>query len=351
MSRKAKSIHRRAAGSANRPLLLRRWWAKVPQERRRAAAGIARRVVLLGALVALVGSGMKWLEAHVLTGLQDPPNAPVRVQLNPRPGWMPAELARSISRSLVYEGARYGDKDLSERVYHLATANPWVRGVRAVRKYHDVGGRCVVRVQGEFRQPVALAAWKGRYYFVDEQGVRLGDSGRCSQVPQWVASIPTPGGGSARRVYFAERSHVPAGARAWRKHYMIIELNDKLDPAAPALGKPWDSKALRAGLRLVKLLASRRYARQITRLDVRNYAGRVSKNLEYLGFWSGRTYIKFGRFPHPDGVDWVVPPQRKMANLDRYVALHDGRLAGTAGLDLQIDNLNDSTYGMRPEGR
>ena len=56
--------------------------------------------------------------------------------------------------------------------------------------------------------------------------------------------------------------------------------------------------------------------------------------------------MRFGRFPYPNG-DWEVPTDRKMYNLDTYVADQRGYLAGTAQyVDLRGDQLrfrpNDS---------
>ena len=347
MSRKTKAIRKATSYCTNQPSVVRRWWAGLGDEHKRAVARTTARIFLLVVLVAAVAGGMKWLEALVLSSQEISDSPRVTVQLDGRPAWMPLRLARGISQSLVDDRARYEDDGLAERVYRKAAGEPWIRGVKGVRKYRDENGRPVVRVQCEFRRPAAIAAWKGRCYYVDTEGVRLPDSPHRPQVPRWTASVADPSGGPNRRANFIELSHVPRGAQPWRIHYLVIELNDELDPPGPAVGKPWNCKALRAGLKLVDLLAGRKYARQITRVDVRNYAGRVLRNLEHLGFWAGGTYIKFGRFPHSDGVDWVVSPERKMANLDRYVAQRDGKLAGAGRVDLQIDNLNESTYGAR----
>lgn len=347
MSRKTKAIRKASSYGTNQPSVVRRWWAGLGDEHKRAVARTTARIFLLVVLVVAVAGGMKWLEALVLSSREISDSPHVTVQLDGRPAWMPLKLARGISQSLVDSRVRYEDDGLAERVYRKAAGEPWIRRVKGVRKYRDENGRPVVRVQCEFRRPAAIAAWKGRYYYVDTEGVRLPDSPHRPQVPRWTASVADPSGGPDRRANFIELSHMPRGARPWRIHYLVIELNDELDPPAPAVGKPWNCKALSVGLRLVDLLGGRKYARQITRVDVRNYVGRVSRNLEHLGFWAGRTYIKFGRFPHSDGVDWVVSPERKMANLDRYVAQRDGRLTGAGRVDLQIDNLNESTYGAR----
>jgi len=60
---------------------------------------------------------------------------------------------------------------------------------------------------------------------------------------------------------------------------------------------------------------------------------------------SGRTDIRFGRFPTADGLDYCIRPQRKLQYLDEYVRAHDGRLAGiNAYIDLRYDTLYVSHY-------
>ena len=64
----------------------------------------------------------------------------------------------------------------------------------------------------------------------------------------------------------------------------------------------------------------------------------------YAQVGSGRrTAVVFGRFPLPDGLDYCVDPQDKLARLDAYVARNGGRLAGVRdSIDLQYDTVQQN---------
>jgi len=289
---------------------------------------------------------MKWLESHVQATTSSVRNAPVRLQTDARPQWMPAELAYKITRCLAPKRtAKYCDEGLTDRVLQQARSNPWVKAVQSVQKARDATGKPFVRVECDFRRPAALAAWQQWLYFVDDHGVRLSDSERDPHVPRWTAVIPNPGGKGRRRVNFVELADMPANVRPQKIHYVGIELHGELDPPAPEAGERWETKALATGLRLARLLKTRVYFNQIQRVDARNYGGRLSLVAPHLSFYAGSTTIKFGRFPHPDGVDHNVSIRQKMAKLDRHVARYNGRLAGTPDLDLRIEDPHESEYG------
>jgi len=305
-------------------------------------AGMLRmvmRVIVLCLIVVAVGWGMKWLEAHVRSTTSSIRNTPVRLQLSGRRVWMPSELAYRIARSFATNSkARYDDADLTDTIAARAVANPWVRKVLFVRKARDAGGKPFVRVACEFRKPAAMVAWRKRFYFVDEHGVRLKDSRKKPEVPRWTAIVPGHEGKKARQENFIELADVPTNAKPWRIHYIIIELDGEMDPPAPRPGELWDTKALEAGLRLTSLLQTRKYGQQITRVDARNYAGRRSTVAPHLSFSAGNSDFKFGRFPHLDGIDYNVSTRQKMKALDDHVARYRGRLAGTPGLNLQLED-------------
>jgi len=308
---------------------------------------MALRIILLCLIVAAVGWGMKWIESHVQATTSSARNTPVRLQTASRPGWMPSELAYKIARSFAPKrSAKYNDEGLTDWVLQRAESNPWVKEVKSVKKARNAKGKPFVRVDCEFRKPAAMVVWQRWFYFVDDEGVRLSDSQRDPQVPRWTAVIPGHGGRGARRANFIELADVPANSKLRRIHYVIIELDGELDPPAPEAGQKWDTKALTAGLRLARLLKTRKYFRQVTYVDTRNFGGRRSLVAPHLSFSAGNSNFKFGRFPHPDGVDYNVSIRQKMENLDRHVARHNGRLAGTPDLNLQLEDPYDSGYGQ-----
>jgi hypothetical protein len=340
MARKTRKTYKRTSRKSARPSFIHRWWDSVGSERKGEALRMIMRVVVLCAIVFAAGWAMTRLETRVRETANSKLNAPVRLEVSGKPSWMPAELAYRIAKSFATKKtARYDDANLSDTITAQARANPWVRTVRSVRKARDASGRPFVRVDCEFRKPAAMVAWRKRFYFVDDQGVRLRDSRRVPEVPRWTAIIPGRDGKKDRQEDFIELADVPTSAtnaKPWRIHYIVIELDAQMDPPAPRPGAIWDSKALREGLKLASVLKTRKYAREFDRVDARNYAGRRSGVAPHLSFSAGNSDFKFGRFPHASGYHYNVSTRRKMKALDNYAAKYHGRLAGSPGMDLRL---------------
>jgi len=353
MPRKTKTTRKRSSRKkAQDTSMLRRWWESISLEHKAGALQVAIRVIALGLIVIAVGCGMKKLESHVRDTTSTNMNTPVRLQVATRPAWMPAELAYRIARSFAVKGAaRYDDVDLTRNIAARAQANPWVRRVRSVRKARDASGRPFVRVDCEFRRPAAMVARGKEYYFVDEYGVRLRDSIRNPEVPRWTAILPAHDGEKARQEDFIEYADVPVYTKPWRIHYIIIELDERMDPPAPLPGQVWDTEALTAGLKLTALLRTRSYARDFDRVDVRNYAGRISTVAPHLSFSVGDSNFPFGRFPHVEGYHYNVSTKQKMQTLDNHAAKYGGRLAGAPGIDLQFEHNYDDRSSRQSTSR
>ena len=299
------------------------------------------KLLLAAGIIIPVGVAMKALEQHVLR-LDGAPSAPVCARLVGRPAWMPATLAAEISRTLVPAGAVLSQPDLAQRVYARAVASPWIKSVRCVRKRRAANRRmAAVEVFAEYHRPVARVQAGRGYAYISDAGVRL----PAGQVPKYEAAVAAYAGAPVRLRTYIRRREIPPGVRARTVHYIIIY---GVRGPLPEVGQAWQEVALTDGLRLVKLVNSRKYARQITVVDVRNHTGRIDSNAPHLRMYAqtGRghsTDIRFGRFPVPGGGDYVVLPQRKLSYIDRYVAGNGGRLAGiNTYLDLRYDQLHVS---------
>ncbi len=337
MSRKAGKTHKRISRKAHKPSFMRRWWDGVSLERKVGATQVVLRIILLAGILVAAGWGMEWLESHVRSTTSSTRNTPVRLQVGVRPSWMPAELSYRIATSFALDTpSSYDDAELTDAIAAQASLNPWVRKVRSVQKSRDSNGRPLVRVDCEFRKPAAMVAWGKRYFFVDDYGVRLRDR----DVPRWTAVIPGRNGRKARQETFIEIADVPINTRRWGIEYVLIELDNRMDPAPPAPGEVWDTEALVGnGLRLTALLKTlnvRKGAPQGFRVDARNYAGRRSTVAPHLAFWAGDSYFKFGRFPEKR-FHYNVSVDHKMEVLRNHIARHNGMLAGAPDLDLQLD--------------
>lgn len=353
MSRKTQKVVRKQSKSKSdsQPGAIHTWWVGLPNDTRQSLmrgslyglGGIALLVLAIWAMCRLEGYALDngRQQAQIL-----------QIRFTDQPDWMPAQLARTIAGTLIEQDDQYQDDDLTQFAYQRASQNAWVKQVELVKKYRGKDGQPVVELSCRFRKPMAIVKWNNDLVYVDADGVRLPDSPQCPQVPKWEASVADPSGMVTRRERFIDAASVPQGVRPWRIPYITILLHGQLDPRTPEVGEPWGSPALLDGLRLAELLYQKPYSQQITRIDVRNFDGRESRNLEHLGIWAKQTYIKFGRFQHADGVrDYELSPEVKMTNLDRYVANHDGKLAGTRDVDLQIELAEYATFGSNVERR
>lgn len=300
---------------------------------------------LLGILAAVgVVSGMQTLQKRVIEKRYAGTKGAAVVRVTSVPSWMPASLAQDITDTITPLDASLADPELAARVYQLAQSNPMIREVTRVEVRPNAnlpGG--VVEVDLEFRRPFARVRTDADYIYVDAEGVCL----PVTQVPMYVLSLQDRQTGAVRQECYQALGEITEPswrASARRIHYVTI---DGVQTTSPPPGWKWPGTDLDAGLRLVQLVSAKPYYPQITVIDVRNHACRITRNEPALRMYAqigrGRpTDIRFGRFPEP-GSDVVVSPQRKMWYLDDYATTHGGRLAGlNTYLDLRYDNLHVS---------
>ncbi len=288
------------------------------------------------AVLATVGAlGFREMEHRVLSGRITAVPCELRVALTDLPSWMPLTLGRQIGATLLPSGAKYYDKQLTATVMRRAQANPWVREVHRVEKRLDSDrSLAVVEVGAAFRVAVAKVHTGKGYAYIDAEGVRL----PAAQVPQWALAE------AAKVTFYLDRDDAPPGRKLSRVHYVMI---NGVQAPVPAVGDAWGGADLATGLRVLGLVHNKPYANQITAIDVRNFAGRISRAEPHLRMYAqvgrgGSTDIRFGRFPLPGG-DYVISPERKLSYLDEYAEDHGGQLAGlNRYIDLRYDELHVS---------
>ena len=232
-----------------------------------------RKLILngLGAILfaGVIGAGFVGSKRYVeqITGTDAPPT----VVLADRPVWMSDTLASQIIDSVQPTKASdpLNHATLQTEANTLA-ANPWVRSVKSVRRSYKNGPGDVVQVSCDFRAPVALVHWQDAYWYVDADGVRLPDALTVQQVRQLLPAGQTPEFRVIEGV-----AHVPA-----------------------SIGKPWPGGDVQAGIELIALLDGKPYADQIVKIDVTNYAGRVSPNDSQINLITRYgTEIRWGQPP------------------------------------------------------
>lgn len=303
---------------------------------RRSGVLLAWAVLVAGVGLGVV-AGFDAMERYVQAQRRDIAHVRYGVELVDLPKWLPPTLNRLILSQVTPEGLAFEDDSLCETVHRRAVACPWIGEVAEVRRVRLGEGRGAVRVHATYRRPVARVRYQQRTYYVDVDGVVL----PYEQVPKWATRVD----GHVR--YFVYPDAVPAGLVPLPIHFILI---DGVATCPPVEGEVWQAEDLRAGLRLVRLMLGKPYANQITVVDVRNFRERVSSMEPELRMYAqqgrGRpTDIRFGRFPHPDGGDWVISPDRKLRYLDEYVADHAGRLAGNHEyIDVRFDELRVSMH-------
>lgn len=305
--------------------------------RQQHGAGFARAAMFLvlgAAGIMVVAVGLKAMQQKVLDDQESAIQRDFSIELVDAPDWMPKELKRNITKNITPDKTVFGSKNFCGDIFALAKTNPWIAEVQNVWKIQTerIDKQNVVIVRAKFRKPFARVPFEGSMVYIDQQGYVL----PSQFVPTWESQSQN----SAQRITYITRYHAPE--KASRIHYITIKGVGIVPPVA---GEKWDADDLRAGIEMIKLIKTKKYAYQITVADVHNYAKRISDTGPELVYYAQvgrdkRTAIRFGRFPHPDGGDYVIPLKRKMQYLDRYVTSNNGRLAGkNEYLDLRFDEL------------
>jgi len=338
MSKKKAKILRAKPVKPSGPSWLGRAWQGLSPDRRRTILRVIVWAVLAAAAAEGIALGLRALERRILKTLPDA-SVPLTVKLASIPGWMPRELGREIADSLVPEGVGFYDPQAAAAVYQRCQGSPWIRGVNKIEKRRYAGRRNgYVQINLDFRRPVARVEDKrGNLHFVDNEACLLSEH----QVPRWVITTPARNGQPARQTTYLPASPVPDDPGLAEIHYATIR-GVAADP--PEIGRAWKGLDVIEGLKLVALVSTRDYANQITQVDVRNFAGRISKNQPHLRMLAqvaraAPTEIWFGRFPVDSG-DYEVPTTRKLEMLDYTAAVNRGKLVGLRGrIDLRYDDL------------
>ena len=231
-----------------------------------------------------------------------------------RPAWMTdaiaADLAGRLAAALPPRGSTL-DHDLLVRLGQMLHDDAWVSRVNSVRRL-NVTGRDTIRVDCDYRTPLAIVQWDdGR-----ETSYRL--------VARDGALLPPTYGPQAVRA-------IINGGDATTNLRVVVGVAKK--PPSDA-GEKWDAADLKAGLDVAALLNGVAAARDVTVIDVSNFAERrIRWSAGARERWAAQvvlrtkadTVVFWGRPPEANDFLVEVSPQTKLANLQAVAKHFHGR--------------------------
>jgi hypothetical protein len=285
-------------------------------ERSRVRPGRVGRVIAHGLVAVIIGgacaTGFNYARQYVEQRAARPTAAPTIVFTN-KPAWMSDRVARQLAASLRPAGATsVFDHDLLVSVSQGLKANPWIAQLRQVRRVYREGPGDTLEVDCAFRAPMALARFEADYWFVDAHGTKLPERFSGNDLPSIV--------------YGSEG--VP--------NIRVIEGIHHAPPKEA--GQKWLGEDLAAGLELVCRLYDEPCAREIVKVDVSNFHGRVDAREAHIVLVTKyNTEVRWGR-PWTASDSFIeVAPERKLAQMRRVLGQYGRVDAGRPSIDLRFD--------------
>jgi hypothetical protein len=197
-------------------------------------------LVLLGAAVY----GLERVKAHVYTQPEFQPE--VKVELGDPPGWVNAEgwNERVLQSVVLPEDAQPLDYSLLANVADQMAEGGWVSKVEQVTRETDG----TIRIDCEYRRPIAMLLVNDRFVPVDEEGFRLPESYKEENVTESSGWL---------RVF---------GVRA----------------RMPDVNGQFVEDDAHAAIELAKLISEQDFAPRITSINVENFRGRVDRRKSHI---------------------------------------------------------------------
>lgn len=195
---------------------------------------------------------------------------PPRVVMKDQPKWMSDALAEQILSSIrPVTPAKADDHQLLVDRAALLAGNPWVKKVRSVRRAYSHQPGDIIEIDCDYRAPVALVHWQDKYWYIDADGVQLPDP----LTPEQASRLIQPG-------------------------QQIFRIIDGVAQPPSGPGRVWQGGDIQAGIEMVALLANVEEVNDIVKIDVSNYAGRVSPNDSQINLVTrDRREIRWGQPP------------------------------------------------------
>lgn len=255
----------------------------------------------------------RYADAHGTT-----PATPPKVVFVDPPKWMNAQLRERLERSATPLFSRSSlDGSVVQETAAILAAEPWVKQVRQVRREFGKSAGDTLRVDCEFRAPVALVQDDAWFWMVDADGIKLPE-----------------------RFMKGELAKVANGQGLLG---MTLRVITGVDQPAPQAGQHWKGNDLAAGLELAKLFHDKSYLNDIAMIDVGAVdppgANEARRRNEVTLVTKYNTQVRWGE-PLTRGAFSVdVPVGQKLQTLERLWQEH-GRLdAGRAWIEIRYDSV------------
>ena len=227
-----------------------------------------------GLAVLLLGYGLSLARGYALHRLRADWDA---IQISPQPPWLAVSIKRrALERSRVPRRFSLLEPELARRVAEAFSLEPWVRRVRGVQ----ILRAGLIRVELDYREPVAVVQCKQRLLPVDRDGVVL-----------------------------------PADEITASTLYPRVILRRCGRP--PSAGLRWESAAVQAAARVAAFLAPHIARFQIVLIDATQYRGDDPPTGPLLLETRGGTRIIWGR-PPGTGYPGELAAEQKLQRLLDY---------------------------------
>lgn len=296
-------------GKAKKPITSRAAPSPFALALRRAGTHLIIAILLLGGMAV----AYYFAQLHVRRDLANSVDPPQIVLLN-RPTWMSDVAAEELTRALrpTTGSSVFDDSVLRQRVAILMKS-PWVKKVNAVRRTYHHGPGDVIEIDCEYRAPLALVHWEDYYWLVDSDGYKLPEQYTADQTPALLL-------GDDRRVQ--------------------LRILEGVAHAPVESGQKWPGEDLAAGLELARLLYGQRFADEVVKIDVSNFAGRNDPRESQLTLVTKYgSEIRWGRPISAKDAFVEVPPARKLETMAEVLAKYHRVDAGQPWLDIRYDQI------------
>jgi len=236
-----------------------------------ALRSVVRRLIAYTILLVVLMAGGAWgfwlLRRHVAS-IAMPDSTPT-VKMIARPAWMSDRVASRILDAVQPRRPRSAlDQALLKEITAALESNPWVKGVKQVRRTYGRSAGDTIEIACDYRAPMALVSV-----------VKGGRNGRPRRPQEWLSSVREYIMVDCEGYRLPESFPGPDAPPIMLAEDGLVNLRIIDGVAADPPDRPggkWPGEDLQAGLNMAGFLYGREIAQDLHRIFVGNFAGRVS---------------------------------------------------------------------------